>query len=92
MAEVAPGREAALASAGTFTDPGLRTHEVFTPNERAAERRSRRYNAIAVVLAIALVTGAVVKRSSTPNQQPFVDAVLERTEPYWRKLLQRVAY
>ena len=92
MAEVAPGREAALASAGTFTDPGLRTHEVFTPNERAAERRSRRYNAIAVVLAIAIVTGAVVKRSSTPDQQPFVDAVLERTEPYWRKLLQRVAY
>jgi hypothetical protein len=92
MAEVAPGREAALASAGTFTDPGLRTHEVFTPNERAAERRSRRYSAIAVVLAIALVTGGIIKRSSTPDQQPFVDAVLERTEPYWRELVQRVAY
>jgi len=29
-------------------------------------------------------------RSATPSQQPFMDAVLERTEPYWRELVQRV--
>jgi hypothetical protein len=92
MAEVAPGREAALAPAGTFTDPGLRAHEVFTPNERWVGRRSRRYSVTAVILAVALIGGAIVGRSSTPGQQPFVDAVLERTEPYWRELIQRVNY
>ncbi|HEV3008217.1 MAG TPA: hypothetical protein VGX52_04210 [Burkholderiales bacterium] len=92
MAEVAPGREAALAPAGTFTDPGLRTHELFTPNERALGRRSRRYSAVAVVLAISLIGSAIAVRSTTPDQQPFMDAVLERTEPYWRELVQRVSY
>jgi hypothetical protein len=92
MAEVAPGREAALAPAGTFTDPGLRAHEVFTPNERALARRRRRYSAVAIVLAIALIGGAMAVRSATPSQQPFMDAVLERTEPYWRELVQRVRY
>ena len=92
MAEVAPGREAALAPAGTFTDPGLRTHELFTPNERALGRRSRRYSAVAVVLAISLIGSAIAVRSATPDQQPFMEAVLERTEPYWRELVQRVSY
>jgi len=90
MAEAAPGREAALAPAGTFNDPGLRAHELFTPNARSAGRRRRRYTAIAVVLAIALIGGGIAVRSATPSQQPFMDAVLERTEPYWRELVQRV--
>jgi len=92
MAEVAPGREAALVPAGTFTDPGLRTHEVFTPNERALGRRSQRYTAIAMVLTIALIGGGIAVRSSTPSQQPFMEAMLEKTVPYWRELLQRVNY
>ena len=92
MAEVAPGREALLAPAGTFNDPGLRTHELFAPNERALGRRRRRYNAIAVVLLLALVGGGIAVRSSRPSSQPFMDAVLERTVPYWRQLVQRVSY
>jgi len=90
LAEAAPGGEAALAPAGTFNDPGLRAHELFGPNARAPGRRSRRYTAMAVVLAVALIGGGIAVRSATPDQQPFVDAVLERTEPYWRELLQRV--
>ncbi len=92
IAERAPGAEAALAPAGTFTDPGLRTHEVFGPNERAPARRGRRYSAIALVLAFALVGTGIAVRSSTPNKRPFVDVVLERTVPYWRALVQRVGY
>jgi hypothetical protein len=92
IAEVDPGAESALAPAGTFTDPGLRTHEVFAPNERAPGRRRRRYSAIAVMLCVALVASGIAVRSSTPNQRPFVDAVLERTAPYWRHVVQRVSY
>jgi hypothetical protein len=92
MAEVAPGAEAALAPAGTFTDPGLRTHEVFGPNERAPGRRSRRYSAIALVVALALVGTGIAVRSATPNKRPFMEVMLERTTPYWRNLVQRVRY
>jgi hypothetical protein len=92
LAEAEPGSEAALASAGTFTDPGLRTHEVFTPSARALARRRRRYGAVALLFAVALIGGGVALRSATPNQPPFVDAVLEKTAPYWRDLVQRVNY
>jgi class 3 adenylate cyclase len=91
LAEVAPGLEAALAPAGTFTDPGLRTHELFSPDDRALARRSRRYTAIAAVLAIALIGGGVAVRSSTADRQPFMDVVLEKY-PYWRDLVQKVSY
>ena len=92
VAEAQPGAEASLASAGTFTDPGLRTHEVFAPNPRALARRSRRYSAVALVLAVVLVGGGIAARSANPRQQPFVDAMLEKTVPYWRSLVQRVSY
>jgi hypothetical protein len=92
LAEAAPGREAALVAAGTFTDPGLRTHELFAPDDRAFARRSRRYTAIAAVLAIALIGGGIAVRGSNADQQPFVDAMLERTAPYWRDLVERVSY
>ena len=92
VAEARPGAEASLASAGTFTDPGLRTHEVFTPNERALARRSRRYSFVALVVVVALVGAGITMRSANPRQQPFVDAMIEKTVPYWRSLVQRVSY
>jgi hypothetical protein len=92
IAEAEPGAEAALAAAGTFTDPGLRTHEVFTPSERAPARRSRRYSAVAMLLAVLLIGGGAAVRSANPQQKPFVDAVLERTVPYWRDLVRRAGY
>jgi hypothetical protein len=92
LAEASPGSEASLNSAGTFTDAGLRAHEVFVHDDRALARRSHRYTAAAVVLACALIGTGMAVRSSTPDQQPFVEAVLEKTAPYWRDLVQRVNY
>ncbi|MGH8724990.1 MAG: hypothetical protein ACREU1_09045, partial [Burkholderiales bacterium] len=92
LAELEPGLEASLASAGTFTDPGLRAHELFKPDDGAAARRRARYTAIAAVLAIALVGTGMAVRSSTPDRPPFMDVLLEKTQPYWRELVQRVSY
>ena len=92
MAEQAPGSEASLVPGGTFTDPGLRTHEVFNPSERAAARRSRRYGAIAMLLAVALLAGGITYRSAAPTQPPLVEAMIEKTAPYWRELVERVTY
>ena len=91
LAEAAPGREAALAPAGTFNDPGLRAHELFKPDEKAPARRSLRYTAAAVVVAVALVGGGMALRNSNGNQQPFVDAMLAKY-PYWKELVQKVSY
>lgn len=92
LADAAPGSEAALAPAGTFTDAGLRSHEVFTPNRRAAERRHQRYVAVAFVMTVCLIAGGIAMRSATPRQPAFVDAMLERTAPYWRGLVERVSF
>ena len=92
LAEAAPGLEAALEPAGTFTDPGLRTHDLYGPDRKGVARRSRRYTAVALVLAGALVAGGVALRSSNASQRPFMDAMLEKTAPYWRDLVQKVKY
>lgn len=92
LAEAAPGGEAALVPAGSFNDPGLRAHELFSPDRRALARRSRRYTAVALVFAVALVAGGVAVRSSNGAQRPFMDTMLEKTAPYWRELVQKVKY
>jgi hypothetical protein len=91
LAEVWPGGEAMLGPAGTFTDPGLRTHEVFSPSAGGVARRSRRYSAIAVLLAVALIGAGAAVRSALPERAPFMEVVMEKTEPYWRELVQRVS-
>jgi hypothetical protein len=92
LAEAVPGQEAALTHAGTFNDPGLRAHELFKPDERALARRSLRYSAVAALLAVALLGGGAAWRASNPGQAPLVDMVVEKTEPYWRALVQKVSY
>ena len=92
LGEAAPGVEASLLPAGTFTDPGLRHHDVYRHDERALVRRGRRMTAIAAVLAVALIAGGMAVRDATPDRAPFVDVVLEKTQPYWRELVQRVTY
>ena len=92
LAEAAPGAEAVLVPAGTFNDAGLRSHDVFRPDGRAPARRSLRLSAIATVLAVALIAGGAMVRDATPNRAPFVDVVLEKTQPYIRELVQKVSY
>lgn len=91
LAEAHPGSEAALAPAGTLTDPGLRTHELFKPDDKAPARRSVRYSAAAAVLAVALIGGGMAWRNSNGSQQPLVDAMMAKV-PYWKELVQKVSY
>jgi len=51
-------------SGGVFTDAGLRTHELFSPDGRVAERRRTRFFALAVAAAIGLVGAGVAARVS----------------------------
>jgi hypothetical protein len=90
LADAAPGREALLRPAGTFTDAGLRSHEVFAPDERAPARRSRRYAAVALVVAAASIGGGFAWRAHE-GRQPFMDAMLAKYS-YLYALVQRARY
>jgi len=89
LADADPGSEVALAPAGTFTDAGLRTHELFSPDHKAAVRRGRRYAAAALALIVALAGAGVAARVSVEGQRPFVDAVLAKYS-YFRDLVYKI--
>jgi class 3 adenylate cyclase len=81
MADAAPGRETSLFPAGVFTDAGLRTHELFTPEKQAAARRRRRLSALGVAAVIGIVAAGVAVRISSEGHRKFVDgAVLKFTQ------------
>ena len=90
LAEAAPGREASLRPAGTFTDAGLRSHEIFAIDERACERRRRRYGAAALVLIVAFAAGALTWRAHE-GRPPLVDVVVAKYT-YLHGLVSRVRY
>ena len=84
LSEVAPGAEATLVPAGEFTDPGLRSHQVFRPDDKAPARRSRNYSLVAAAVILALLGGGVAARESANRQPALLDAVME--------LVQKVGY
>jgi len=92
LAAARPGGEAVLVAAGTFTDPGLRSHELFAPDRSAPRRRGRRYAAATVVLALALLAGGIGARIAKEGRDPFVDSLAKKMQPYWRTLVQKVSY
>lgn len=92
LGDAEPGMEALLVSAGTFNDPGLRAHEVFRPHPKALARRRGRYGAVTALIAVVLVVAGMAVRDASPERAPFVDVMVQKTEPYWRELVQRVSY
>ena len=75
LADASPGLEAQMLTAGTFTDTGLRTHELFAPDHRVERRRKRRFIAASVLAAIALVGAGVGARIAAEGQDKFLDGM-----------------
>jgi len=90
LADAAPGAEAELVPAGTFTDPGLRSHEVFTPDAKALAWRSRRYAAATLAIMVALVGAGIGWRMTVDADRSFIAPAM--AHPYVRALVQRVSY
>jgi hypothetical protein len=97
LADSAPGLEAALAPAGTFTDPGLRTHELFSPDPRALRRRAWRYAAAGVAAVIVFLGAGVGARISAEGEEAFMEAMAAKYratavqgQRYWQSLVARV--
>lgn len=87
LADDSPGQEAILVSAGTFNDPGLRTHELYKADGNAIRRRGRRYALLAMLFAVALIGGGVSLRFSADGELPGVAAALAKV-PSWREFIK----
>jgi hypothetical protein len=99
LAESRPGLEAALVAAGTFTDRGLRTHELFGIDRQAPQRRQRRYAALSALVVIALLGAGIAVRIAEEGQQRFIERVLAKYrdttaqgERYMRALAEKVRF
>jgi len=99
LADSTPGLEVALVPAGTFTDPSLRTHELFSPDPGAVRRRAWRYSAAGVAAVIALLGAGIAARISTQGQEAFMGAVAAKYrstaaqgQSYFRDLMRRVKF
>lgn len=92
LADAAPGSEASLVPKGTSTDSSLRRHELFARDGRAAGRRGRRYRALSVAAAVALVAAGVGWRISVEGQDAFVSGVMTKGERYMRGLVQKAKF
>ena len=75
LADAAPGAEAAVAAAGTHTDAGLRAHELYKPDPRAARSRSRRYAAASALAVLAFLGAGVAYRASIEGPQAYANRV-----------------
>jgi hypothetical protein len=99
LADAQPGLETQMLSAGSFTDAGLRTHEIFAPDHRVPRRRQRRYLAGSIAAAILLVGAGVGARIQAEGQEKFLGAVAAKYrdttaqgKSYFRELMRKVSF
>jgi len=99
LADAAPGAEAALVPAGTFTDTGLRAHELFRPDARALAWRDWRYAGACVASALLLLAGGIGARIAIEGREPFMDSMSARVQSasrqgqgYWHSLIKRAGF
>jgi class 3 adenylate cyclase len=99
LADVRPGLEAEMLTAGTFTDAGLRTHELFAPDHRVPRRRRRRYLAASMAAVILFVGLGVGARIQAEGQERFLDGMAAKYretaaqgKSYMQELVSKVKF
>src|SRR6266571_301288 len=78
LADAAPGLDSGLFAAGVFTDAGLRTHELFSPDRHAAARRRKRLIALGATAVILIVGAGVAVRVSLGGHPKFLDGMIAK--------------
>src|SRR5207244_3107282 len=78
LADAEPGQDSGLFAAGVFTDAGLRTHELFSPDRHAAERRRKRLIAIGAAAVIGIVGAGVAARVSSGGHPKLLDGMIAK--------------
>jgi hypothetical protein len=76
LADASPALDAGLSPAGVFTDAGLRTHELYFPDQQAAGRRQRRLVALGVAAVVVFVGAGITARIATGGHQRVLDGTM----------------
>lgn len=90
LADAAPGREALLGRAGTFSDPGLRAYELFGLDPQGERRRGRIYAVASALAIVLLVGGGIGMRVAKDGRQAFVDSMAAKGQHYWSLVVRKV--
>ena len=92
LADASPGEEACLVPAGVLTDPGLRSHELFSPDRRVAGRRRMRFATLAAATAVAIFSAGVAVRISAEGQAKFLGSIQAKSGAYAAGLFARLKF
>lgn len=92
LADAVPGEEACLVPAGVLTDPGLRSHELFGPDRRAARRRRTRFAALSAATALAIFFAGVGVRVSAEGYGKFLSGIQAKGGAYATSLLAKLRF
>ena len=92
LADATPGEEACLVPAGVLTDPGLRSHELFSPDRGAARRRRIRFATLASAIAVAIFAAGVGVRISAEGYAKFLGGIQAKGGAYAAGLLARLKF
>ncbi|HEX5476322.1 MAG TPA: hypothetical protein VFX09_00525 [Burkholderiales bacterium] len=99
LADAAPGAEASLVREGNFTDEGLRVHELFRPDLRAASRRRIRYAAAAAAAVLVLLGAGIGVRVALQGREAVMDSVAAqyrgaaaRADGFWQAVLRKARF
>jgi len=92
LADAVPGEEACLVPAGVLTDPGLRSHELFSPDRGVARRRRTRFAALAAAVAVAIFSAGVGLRVSVEGYEKFLGGIQAKSGAYATSFLAKLKF
>ncbi len=92
LADASPGEEACLVPAGVLTDPGLRSHELFSPDQSLTRSRSVRFYVLSALAAAGLIAGSIAIRISADGQEKFFADVQAKSAAYVAGLLGKLKF
>jgi hypothetical protein len=85
--------------AGIFNDPGLRTHELYSPDVRAAATRRGRLVALTAAVVIAILAAGLAVRISAVGHRKVVDGLVEQArltaahgQGVFRALVEKISW
>jgi hypothetical protein len=78
LADASPALEVSLRPAGVFTDAGLRSHELFSPDKGAVARRRKRFLAIGAAAVIVFIGIGVSVRFAMADREQYFDRLFAK--------------
>lgn len=91
LAHAAPGARSTLVPAGTFSDAGLRSYQVFRVDHEAPQRRRRRFRMMVIATFVLLGAAILALRLGVPDRPRPLAPYMDRAASTVLDLAQKVS-